>query len=235
MARFGPSLYRMTVTGGAPYEVVIPRATYAPWNSDAEFQALHEKISDSTLVDLYRCFELWQLIPQVAPLDGILIEVGVWRGGTGAIIASQAKQLGIPDKVYLCDTFAGVVKAGPEDNYYQGGEHSDTSRETVEQLLGSLSLDNVEILTGIFPDDSAAAIENEKVRFCHVDVDVYESARDVVEWVLPRLVPGGLIVFDDYGFKGCAGITRYADELRAHPNLFVVHNLNGHALAIKTG
>ena len=31
---------------------------------------------------------------------------------------------------------------------------------------------------------------------CHIDVDVYQSARDTVEWVEPRLTSGGAIVFD---------------------------------------
>jgi hypothetical protein len=29
-----------------------------------------------------------------------------------------------------CDTFSGVVKAGVNDSYYQGGEHADKSRDT---------------------------------------------------------------------------------------------------------
>ena len=50
-----------------------------------------------------------------------------------------------------------------------------------------------------------------------------------------RLVTGGLIVLDDYGFKGCEGVTRFVNEQRLKPDRLVLHNLNGHAVAIKTG
>lgn len=38
-------------------------------------------------------------------------------------------------------------------------------------------------------------------------VDVYQSAKDIVEWAMPRLTRGGVVVFDDYGFRNCEGVT----------------------------
>src|SRR5947209_11446539 len=68
-----------------PYEEIKPVATYAPWNADEDFTSTYEVIKDYTLVDEYRCWELWMLVEQSAKLsEGSLIEVGVWRGGTGA-------------------------------------------------------------------------------------------------------------------------------------------------------
>lgn len=42
------------------------------------------------------------------------------------------------------------------------------------------------------------------------------------------------MVFDDYGFLGCEGVTRFCDEFRACPGLVFLHNLNGHAVFVKT-
>jgi O-methyltransferase len=70
-------------------------------------------------------------------------------------------------------------------------------------------------------------------RLCHVDVDVYESAKAIAEWIWPRLVMGGIIVYDDYGFHDCTGITRFVNEERLKSDRVVIHNLNGHALVIK--
>jgi O-methyltransferase len=42
------------------------------------------------------------------------------------------------------------------------------------------------------------------------------------------------VVFDDYGFRGCVGITLLAEELRARQDLVFVHNANGHAILVKT-
>ena len=95
------------------YELVTPYAEYSPWNLDSDFVKIYGEIRPFTMVDQYRCFELWQLVAQSAKWQrGSMIEVGVWRGGTGALIAKKAKDCGILDHVYLCDTFIGVVKAG---------------------------------------------------------------------------------------------------------------------------
>ena len=67
----------------------------------------------------------------------------------------------------------------------------------------------------------------------HCDVDVYQSAKDVVDWVLPRLSQGGVIVFDDYGFTSCEGVTRLVNEYRERPEFMFFHNLNGHGILYK--
>ena len=44
---------------------------------------------------------------------------------------------------------------------------------------------------------------------------------------------GGIVVYDDYGFKGCDGITTHVNEQIQLQDRFVIHNLNGHAIIIK--
>lgn len=105
-------------------------------------------------------------------MEGSLIEIGVWRGGTGCLIAKKAELCGITDPVFLCDTFYGVVKASPKDTHYVGKEHSDTSVETVNKLMKKLNVKNVNILQGIFPEETGSSIADRTFRFCHIDVDV---------------------------------------------------------------
>jgi O-methyltransferase len=229
-------LPQRAATGYSVYERVSPSATYAPWNMDALFLATYEEVKSYTLVDLYRCWELWTLVEQSAKLEGDLIEIGVWRGGTGAIMAKKAMSCGIDGLVYLCDTFRGVVKAGSNDTRYKGGEHANTSRQMVELLIHDrLRLDNVRILEGIFPDETAYLVEGQRTRFrlCHIDVDVYQSAKDIIDWIWERMVVGGMIVYDDYGFNGCQGITKFVNEQSTARDRLVLHNLNGHALVVK--
>lgn len=212
---------------------VLPRATYSPWNTDRAFREVYERVEGHTLVDVYRCYELWSLVREVAHVPGALIEIGVWRGGTGALIAKAAGLAGIADLVYLCDTFRGVPKATSRDPAYRGGEHADTSEAVVKELLATVGANNVRVVSGVFPDQSAQAVAAEHLRFAHIDVDTYASAKDCVEYVWPRLSPGGVVVFDDYGFEGLGGVRELVDELRGPPDRLFVHNLNGHALLLK--
>ena len=217
------------------YEPHHTYATYSPWNVDQPFMEAYEKMKEYTLVDIYRCYELWKLAEQTSKLEeGSIMEVGVWRGGTGALLAKSASLNGIKDKVYLCDTFTGVVKTGEQDSVYSDGEHSDATRDAVEELLfKDFKLDNIQILEGIFPEDTGKEVEDVKFRLCHIDVDVYQSSKDTVDWIWDRMVAGGIIVFDDYGYVRTDGITRHVNEMMADRDKLVFYNLNGHAVIVK--
>jgi O-methyltransferase len=231
----GYEIRRIPRSKGADYGQVQPLADYSPWVADVHFQKTYSAIKSHTLVDFYRCYELWQLVEQAAKLpEGDVIEVGVWRGGTGGLLATRCASLGLNCRVYLCDTFAGVVKADAAEKIYAGGEHSDTSVAIVKALMRSLNVENEVILEGIFPDDTGKRIGDSRFRFAHIDVDVYRSAKESVEWLWPRLVIGGIMVYDDYGFQGCEGIARVVNEQRNDADRVVIHNLNGHAIVVKT-
>lgn len=213
--------------------VLLSWATYSPWLRDDDFQACHAVIRDYTLVDLYRCWELWHLLGQTRHLGGDVLEVGTWRGGTGCLLGRRAAQLGLPATIFLCDTFAGVVKTGAADSY-RGGEHADTSIPVVEECATRLGLANLSILRGVFPEDTGARIADRRFRLCHIDVDVYQSGKDVLEWVWPRMEIGGVVVFDDFGFASTRGIATLVHEAEAAPDRVCVQNLNGHAVFVKT-
>lgn len=217
------------------YDKITPCANYSPWLTDKEFLEIYQIAKSHTLVDLYRCYELWELTEQIFKLNknASFIEIGVWRGGTASVIGKKLELLSSNTKFYLADTFKGVSKASNRDFYYSGGEHSDTSVQIVKNLTKN-NYRNIQILEGVFPDETAHLISDDvKFGFCHIDVDVYESARDIVNWIWHRMIPGGMIVFDDYGFHTCNGITNLVNEYKAINDRIVIYNLNGHAILIK--
>ena len=243
LLRFGLKLIKRPVMNGSAkfeianfsYNVITPSSNYSPWDNDKEFMSIYESARHNTLVDKYRMYELWELTEQIHKLDNTasFIEVGVWRGGTAAIMGRKLELLNSKVNVYLADTYTGVVKSNDKDLFYNDSEHNDTSLAIVEKLLSNINA-NYKQLVGIFPDDTAHKInENEKFGLCHIDVDVYQSAKDIVDWVWDRLIIGGVVVFDDYGFHSCTGITSYIHEVRYLRDRMIIHNVNGHALMIK--
>lgn len=216
------------------YGPVQPVADYRPWELDQPFITIEEAVRGHTKVDVFRLWELWQLVGQLGPVAGDILEVGVWRGGSAGLIGNALANFNQERHLWLADTFRGVVKAGPRDDYYKGGEHADTTVETVEAFMNNLRLTDYTVLPGIFPEDTAHLVECDAVALCHIDVDVYQSAKDVAEWVWPRMPVGGVIVYDDYGFYGCEGVTAFVNEEAAKTDRLVIHNLNGHAVVLKT-
>lgn len=226
-------IYKLFKSDKKEYERIFPLSLYSPWNIDFEFEENYNKIKNHTLVDKYRCFELWQIIHQISRLKGDYLEVGVWRGGTSVLGASLASKLDPNSIFFSCDNFEGVVKVSEFDSAYKGGEHSDTSIEIVNELIKNRELDNICILIGIFPEETGKLIESKLFKYCHIDVDSYLSGKDILNWIIPRLVIGGVIIFDDYGFGDTIGITRLVNEHIDSDNFVFIYNLNGHGLLIR--
>jgi O-methyltransferase len=215
---------------GCSHAQILPVASYSPWLDDVEFKQIFENIKHNTLVDKYRCYELYMLAKQVENIEGNILEVGIWKGGTAKLLRHFVSG---EQNIYLADTFTGVVKASKEDSLYIGGEHSDTSESIVRDLFGNLEETNTIFLKGIFPEETGMTIKNLPLKFVHIDVDTHDSAKDTFHFAWPQLVQGGIVVFDDYGFNGCEGVTNFFNDIAIDGSI-KLYNINGHGIIIKT-
>lgn len=146
---------------------------------------------------------LMRLLMSVRSLNGAVCELGVFEGGT---LLSMAKA--VPEKqVYGFDTFEGMPKEPwrPID-FHKPGEFQ-SSFDQVVRVMPS----NVMLVKGLFPD-SAVGFEHMKFCFAHVDMDLEKSTEDAIDWLRPRMVRTGIVVFDDYRWKNCPGIAKAIDR-----------------------
>lgn len=132
----------------------------------------------------------------------------------------------------MADTFTGVVNAGPEDSTYVGGEHGNVSIQEVQDLIEDSRISNVELLVSEFPSETGNKVRD-RLCFVHIDVDVYDSAKNIWEWCTTKLSSGSVVVFDDFGFSSTDGITKFVNEIAGDEKYLFIHNLNGHAIMVK--
>jgi O-methyltransferase len=66
-------------------------------------------------------------------------------------------------------------------------------------------------------EDTIPANAPEQISILRLDTDWYESTRHELEHLWPRLVPGGVLLLDDYGWWD--GAKRAVDEWLAETNL----------------
>jgi Macrocin-O-methyltransferase (TylF) len=71
-----------------PYDNLHLLDIYSPWLIEPEFLRIWQKASSHTLTDITRSYELYQCVREVAMIPGEILEVGVWRGGTGVVLAA---------------------------------------------------------------------------------------------------------------------------------------------------
>lgn len=197
-----------------------------PLEADKKFNNCMGSINH-TLVDRERCYMLYQFTDHVRSIHGDVAEVGVYKGGTAKLIslALQEKQ------IHLFDTFSGMPPTDPEkDPYHHEGNFSDTSLGEVKKHLADCH--NVHFYPGLFPD-TATPVAKKSFCFVHIDVDIYKSGMCCCEFFYPRMEPGGIMVFDDYGFKSTPGLKMAVDEYFSDKSSVAIYLPTGQAFVVK--
>jgi len=101
------------------------------------------------------------------------------------------------------------LKLNQKKDSHQKGDFEDTSFSAVKARVGRDDI--VRFHQGFIPE-TFTGLEESKISFAHVDVDIYRSVLDCCEFIMQRLTPGGFVVFDDYGFPSCPGAKEAVDE-----------------------
>jgi O-methyltransferase len=179
---------------------------YSPWFEDAAFVSAYDATRHLTMIDVERAWILWSLVRQTIALGGDFMEAGVYRGGS-ALLLWQAMRSASDRQLHLFDSFVGLPAPGNRDVLRQG-DMSATSFDAVKGLFGD---PRVQIHAGWIPATfEATAIPS--IAFAHVDVDLERSVLDATAFIYPRLQPGGVVVFDDYGLTCCPGARSAVDD-----------------------
>lgn len=140
----------------------------------------------------------------VKDLPGEVADLGAMRGGCSLILRQVA-----PEKeLHIFDTWEGTPYDDPLCHHKKG--EWATSLEECRKLVGTN--ERTYYHPGIFPVDSPDYIKENKYCFVYVDMDTEQATRDAIEFFWPRMVPGGLMVFDDYGWIPCAGVKVAVDD-----------------------
>lgn len=187
------------------------RPLFSPWLAPG-FQRYYEIAAPHSLVSLDRCYVLYRLSRHALHVPGNFWECGVYKGGTASLFVAILREQGSVKKLHLFDTFEGMPQTDAEKDLHKKGDFSDTSLAAVQAHV-----DGGEIATfhpGFIPD-TFARLDSERIAFAHIDVDIYQSVMDCLVYIYPRLSPGGVIVFDDYGFPSCPGARRAVDDFFA--------------------
>lgn len=120
-------------------------------------------------------------------LEGLVLEFGVYTGASIKWIADRC-----PGPVHGFDSFEGL----PEDWTHV----QKKGRFSLRGELPEVDAANVVLHKGWFTDTLPAFLAGNPgtVRFVHIDCDLYSSTKTVLHLLLPRMVTGTVLVFDEY-------------------------------------
>lgn len=168
-------------------------------------------IAPVATVSVDRCYILWTLAQQALGRGGDFLECGVYQGGTARLLAELASRRQQGPHLHLFDTFTGMPETGAT-NLHEAGDFADTSLDRVRTFVGHSPI--VSYHVGQIPK-SFAGLEELRFALAHIDVDIFQSVTDCCEFAYPRLLSGGILIFDDYGFPSCPGARKAVDDFFA--------------------
>ena len=197
---------------------------------DRQFTADYERFDRLNYRSFDRKFALRELLRVELRRPGALAECGVFRGASAFLMAQAIRRYGGGRRLHLFDSFAGLSAPGAKDGlYWEAGSLACSQAEVAANLAEFADL--VSFHDGWIP---ARFSDVAGTRFCfvHIDVDLFQPTRDTLEFFYPRMVAGGLIMCDDYGFETCPGARHAMDAFfagRAEP---IVHLPTGQGFVL---
>lgn len=184
-----------------------------------------------------RHYTLNQLVERISLLDGNVVECGCWRGLSSYQIAARLKNNNFTKKFYIFDSFEGLSKFEDEDMPLTGLKDEETRRKEFacgEDIVKDnlKEFDFIEYKKGWIPS-RFSEVSDKKFSLVHIDVDMYQPILDAFEFFYERMVSGGIIIFDDYGFTYFPGAKKAVDEFMKDKNDFFIALPSGQAFMIK--
>jgi O-methyltransferase len=213
--------------GGERYDTSVVGPFAMPWTHDQMFKAIYSQ-ADAIERGAWggygvepRAYILLKMAEVALQCQtGDFVECGVFRGGTALLAADVFKKANATGKFHLFDTFSGVPDENltPEERAAAiGGSFQEVSVEETSQNLQKFS-DFVVFHPGFVPDTFVGAGINE-VRYAHVDINTGQATLDCLEYLVPRLVDGAVMILDDYGWPAYVDCKLVTDTYFAEQGL----------------
>ncbi|SMY09098.1 class I SAM-dependent methyltransferase [Flavimaricola marinus] len=171
---------------------------------------------------------------QKMPKGGVAIEIGVWRGEFSRKILDALE----PKKLCLIDPWKSFEDH--DDAAFSGREEAEKMDEIfadVSRMYEAEIKSKQVIMMREMSLDALKKFKDETINFAYVDGDhSYEGVKADLEALMPKMVSGGIMAFDDYHRRGWwgDGVLRAIHEfIGAHPSEIRIMTVIGAQIALE--
>ncbi len=197
------------------------------------YREFYDRVRPFTMTSLSRIYSVIASVEHVLRnrIPGSFVECGVWKGGSTMAALLAFKHNGDTSReAYLFDTFEGMVAPGQFDGAAERNLHSrfarqdggsDWCRAVIDEVRSNVAtcgypMAHVHLVQGKV-EDTVPEKCPPQISVLRLDTDWYESTKHELNHLYPRVVPGGIVIIDDYG--AWAGARRAVDEYLAEHHI----------------
>jgi len=177
---------------------------------------LGKKTDESLLLNNYdiewRIHVLCWAASHAKHLDGDFVDCGVHTGIFARSVTNYIDFKKTGKKYYLLDTFSGLsekysskeeLNRNEKMNYNVRGDIYERVKETFKNF-------NVKIIKGAVPE-TLHQVDSSKICYLSIDMNCVQPEIDTLEFFWNKIVSGGVIILDDYGYANSTN-----DQKEAH-------------------
>lgn len=168
--------------------------------------------------------------------EGDFVECGVNRGGFARAICEYVDFKSSKRTFYLLDTFRGLVEDQISDEEKRLGWNATKDgyyEECYDDVVATFrEFPNVKIIRGMVPD-TLPQVDSKRVCFLSIDMNCVAPEIAAAEFFWDKLVSGGIVILDDYGFAAHIMQKRAFDEFAAKRQIQILSLPTGQGLIIK--
>ncbi len=149
---------------------------------------------DKSFYKLLVCFEL---LKKIKKTKGDIIEFGVWNGNNLLSIKKIVDFFKLKKKIYGYDHFNGMPSSSKD--YRRNNFAGDI--KLVKYFINFFKLKNIFLIKDDIKNLNRHKHKFKKLSLVYIDCDLYETTKNILNILSPKIQKGGLIVFDE-GNKG---------------------------------
>lgn len=182
---------------------------------------------------IWRTYTLAWSAKHCLNVEGDFVELGVYQGYNSLVIAHYLDFNTVSKNWFLYDTFEGVPEdqANQKRNLYAESEYREMGLyESVVERFQPFS--NINVVRGRVPE-ILEEVCPEKISFLHIDMNSALAELSGLEKLFDKISPGGIIVFDDYGWSAYAEQKIVEDEFMKERGYLIMELPTGQGFVIK--
>lgn len=182
----------------------------------------------------WRTYIVCAIADIVKNYPGDFVECGVNTGAYSRAIIDYINFQQTGKTFYLMDTFAGLVpeQITEKEKEHGVGEYLQTYKNVYDQVVTTFSPFNVKIIRGPIPD-TLPQCNAQQVCYLSIDMNVVAPEIAAVNYFWDKVVKGGFIVLDDYGFPAHIEQKKAFDEFARKKGVSILYIPTGQAIIIK--
>lgn len=185
---------------------------YRPWLHPRFDRWFHPAVVNNTMLGRQKLYTLLHLLRATIGVPGDIFEAGAGSGGSGRLMLDVLGDAQCRKRLWFLDTFEGYRKVDPDKD----GTHihvNDCRCAGFDEVKALLTSDvcHPHLVKGLIPA-TLEQVRAERISFAHIDVNLYEPTLAATCFAIERLSPGGVVLFDDYGWPAAYGARRAIEE-----------------------